>query len=314
MSKAPDLREIPELPDEIIQAGLNGELVLFVGAGVSMLLGLPSWGGLAWKALHALREKGLLNFSELEQLKNLEPKKQLSIAELIADENEHDLDLTGYFKEKVEGNSIYKSINDIGCACVTTNYDELLAPRFHEGKDDLVKSMSIKPKEVIRISDKGGFFAKHLDAPGTVVHLHGAISKPETMVVTTKQYLEHYDHENVQHFLHELFAKKIVLFIGYGLEEAEILEHILRRGAAKLTKDRRRFALQGYFRSQEPLYKNLHQYYEKSFGVHLIGFVRDHKDYTQQEAIFRDWVPQIQVKKPTLDADIARINEVLGSD
>lgn len=314
MSKAADLREIPELPDEIIQAGLNGELVLFVGAGVSMLLGLPSWGGLARKALDALRERGLLNFSELEQLKNLEPKKQLSIAKLIAEENEHDLDLTGYFKETVEGNSIYKSINDIGCACVTTNYDELLAPRFHEAKGDLVKSMSIKPKEVIRISDKSELFAKHLDEPGTVVHLHGAISRPETMVVTTKKYLEHYDHENVRHFLRELFAKKIVLFIGYGLEEAEILEHILRRGAVESTRDRRRFALQGYFRSEEPLYKNLHQYYEKSFGVHLIGFVRDHKDYAQQEAIIRDWVPQIQVKKPTLDADIARMNEVLGSD
>ncbi len=53
---------------------------------------------------------------------------------------------------------------------------------------------------------------------------------------------------------------------------------------------------------------NLHHYYEKSFGVHLIGFIRDHKDYTQQEAIIKDWVPQIQVKKSTLDADIARID------
>jgi len=314
MSKAADLREIPELPDEIVQAGLNGELVIFVGAGVSMLLGFPSWGGLAWEALCALRERGLLNFSELEQLKNLDPKKQLSIAMQIAEENKYDLDLTGYLKGKVEGNSIYKSINDIGCACVTTNYDELLAPRFNEAKDDPVKSTSIKPKEVIRISDKSKFFAKHLDEPGTVVHLHGTISSRETMVVTTKRYLEHYDHENVKHFLRELFAKKIVLFIGYGLEEAEILEHILRRGAVESTQDRRRFALQGYFRSQEPLYKNLHQYYEKSFGVHLIGFVRDHKDYTQLEAIIRDWVPQIQVKKPTLDADIARMNEVLGGD
>ena len=307
MSKAPELREIPILPDEIIHAGLNGELVLFVGSGVSILLGLPSWAELAQKTLHALREKGLLNFSELEQIKSLDPKKQLSIAKLIAEENEHSLDLTGHFKKTVEGNSIYKSINDIGCACVTTNYDELLAPRFDEGKENPDKSTSIKAKQ-IRVN----FFAKHLNEPGTVIHLHGSISKPETMVITTKEYLEHYDHENVQHFLRELFAKKIVLFIGYGLEEAEILEHVLRRGTVESTKDRRRFALQGYFRSQEPLYKNLHQYYEKSFGVHLIGFIRDHEDYAQQEAIIRDWVPQIQVKKPKLDADIARMNEVLG--
>ena len=240
-----------------------------------MLLGLPSWGGLAWNVLRLLQEKRLLNFSELEQLKHLDPKKQLSIAKLIADEHEHTLDLTGCFaKEKIEGNSIYKLINDLGCACVTTNYDELLAPRFQEVKDGVATSISIKPKDVVRIFDKSEFFAKHLNEPGTVVHLHGAISRPETMVVTTKNYLEHYDHENVQHFLRELFAKKIVLFIGYGLEETEILEHILRRGAVELTSDRRRFALQGYFRSQDPLYMNLHHYYEKSFGVHLIGFIR----------------------------------------
>lgn len=313
MSKAPNLREIPELPDEIIQAGLNGELVLFVGAGVSMLLGLPSWGNLAWNALMDLQKKGSLNFSELEQLRTLEPKKQLSIAKLIAEQSGLNLDLTTYFTGKVEGDSIYKSINDIGCACVTTNYDELLAPRFRDVKDDSVMDMSIMPKEVIRISDKREFLAKHLDAPGTVVHLHGAISTPDTMVVTTKSYLEHYDDKNVQHFLREMFAKKIILFIGYGLEEAEILEHILRRGAVESTRDRRRFALQGYFVSQERLYENLHQYYEKSFGVHLIGFTRDHKDYAQQEVIFRNWLPVIQVKKPMLDADFARLNEVLGN-
>lgn len=51
MKEAPKLSEIPKLPEEIIQAGLNGELVLFVGAGMSKLLGLPSWKRLAQKAL-----------------------------------------------------------------------------------------------------------------------------------------------------------------------------------------------------------------------------------------------------------------------
>ena len=311
------MREIPELPDEVVQAGLNGELVFFVGAGASMLLGLPSWGELAWQALQTLRKKHLLNFAELEQLKNLEPKKQLSIAKLIAKENEIDLDLTAHLKGKEEGNSIYKAINDMGCVCVTTNYDELLAPRFSEIDDDPlkpaeVKAQTVKPQVVKRICDKSSFLAKCLDEPGTVVHLHGAISRPESMVVTTKEYLEHYDHENVKHFLGELFTKKIVLFIGYGLEEAEILEHILRRGEVKSTHDRRRFALQGYFLNQERLYGYLHQYYEKSFGVHVIGFVRDHEDYDQQEAILRAWAPQIKVRKPPLANDIALMDEVLS--
>jgi hypothetical protein len=126
MSKVPDLREIPDLPEELVQAGLNGELVLFVGSGTSMLLGLPSWGGLAGKVLGSLQRKKILNYSELEQLRALDPKKQLSIAKLIAAENAINLDLTEYFKGTSEGSGIYKAINDIGCVCVTTNYDELL--------------------------------------------------------------------------------------------------------------------------------------------------------------------------------------------
>lgn len=318
MSKAPELRELPDLPDEIIQAGLNSELVLFVGSGISMLLGLPSWSSLAAKGLQDLQTQQLLNYSDLEQLRNLEPKKQLSIAKLIAEESEYDLDLTKFFKGPEEGNSIYKLINDIGCACVTTNYDELLAPRFQEDKPDPVKPghgerKPVTPQPVKRIYEKNNLFAKHLNEPGTVVHLHGSISKQEEMVVTTKQYLQHYDDPNVQHFLGELFAKKIVLFMGYGLEEAEILEHILRRGAVGNTKDRRRFVLQGYFKSQEPLYRKLHQYYVSSFGVHVIGFIRDYEDYKQQEAIIKAWGTQIKVKKPPLAVDFERMNEVLSS-
>lgn len=308
MSKLPDLREIPELPDEIIQAGLNGELVLFVGAGASMLLGLPSWGGLAAEVLKSLVHKRLLNFSELEQLRTLDPKKQLSIAELIAKENGHELELTSYFKGKSEGMSLYKSINDIGCVCVTTNYDELLTPRYLDVDDG-----SKTPSDVKRIWHKKDLLAKYLDEPGTVIHLHGGITHPKTMVVTTKDYLEHYDDPNVQHFLGSLFAGKTVLFIGYGLEESEILEHILRRGSVKSTADRRRFILQGYFRSQQPLYENLHHYYEKSFGVHVIGFVRDHENYRQQETLLQDWAPRIKIKRPPLAHDMELMNKVLGN-
>ena len=306
MGKTQDLREILNVPDEIIQAGLNGELVFFVGAGASMLLGLPSWSGLATNALDELRKNEFLNYSQIDQLKTLDPQKQLSIAYLIAEENNYKLNLGKYLTGKSAGDSIYKAINDIGCPCVTTNYDELIAPRFIETKNG-----SATAAPVVRISERDKFFAKLLNEPGTVVHLHGAISKPETMIVTTKDYLEHYDDEHVQQFLGELFNKNTVLFIGYGLEEAEILEHILRRGSAKATRERRRFALQGFFRSQQPLYENLHDYYEKSFGVHLLGFVRDHENYKRLEGIVKAWANQIKVRKPPLVNDVDYMDEVL---
>lgn len=309
MSKAQDLREIFDPPDEIIQAGLNGNLVLFVGAGVSILLGLPSWAGLAFNALDELRKKGYLNYSQIDQLKKLDPKKQLSIAYLIAEENNYKLNLAEYLTVKSEGDNIYKAINGIGCPCVTTNYDELLAPSFIDNKDG-----STTAESIVRISERNEIYTNLLSEPGTVVHLHGSISKPETMIVTTKEYLEHYDNENVQEFLGELFEKKTVLFLGYGLEEADILEHILRRGAVKATKDRRRFALQGFFLSQQPLYENLHHFYEKSFGVHLLGFIRDHQNYKCLEKIIKGWANQIEIRKPPIVDDVDYMDEVLGND
>ena len=268
---------------------------------------------MAWQALLDLKDKSIMNYSDLDQLKGLDAKKQLSIALLIAEENELLLDLTKKLKVTTDGDGVYKILNDIGCACVTTNYDLLLAPRFDEFKKDKAKSSTVTPKECNRIQNKSKFLAKLLTEPGTVVHLHGSIIEPATMVVSTKDYLQHYDDKNVQHFLSELFDKYTILFIGYGLEEAEILEHILRRGSADKTADRRRFLLQGYFNSQNLLYKSMHQYYEKSFGVHLLGFTRDHNDYKQQEEIIKNWADKLEIRKPELTEDLDRIYKVLGT-
>lgn len=309
MSRAPDLREVLPAPEEVIQAGLDGNLILFVGAGVSRLLGLPSWPGLAACVLEDLRKENYLNYSEIEQLQTLDAKKQLSIAKLIADENKFELNIGRHLEGKTEGDSIYKALNDIGCSCVTTNYDELLSPRYFKSKDGSETSVPIN-----RVSEKEKFFAKLLNEPGTVVHLHGCVSKPETMVFTTTEYLEHYDHDNVKQFLDELFKRKTVLFLGYGLEEAEILEHILRRGQVQRREDRRRFAVQGFFLSQEPLYEKLHDYYEHSFGVHLLGYMRDHQDHTCLEGIISSWVSQIEIRKPPLLADVEFMEETLGNE
>ena len=77
MSQVPELSNDPSLPDEIIQAALNGNLILFIGAGISRLLDLPSWSGLADKIMEDLRKKEFLDYSEIQQLKTLDAKKRL---------------------------------------------------------------------------------------------------------------------------------------------------------------------------------------------------------------------------------------------
>lgn len=310
MSQVPELSNDPSLPDEIIQAALNGNLILFVGAGISRLVGLPSWSGLADEIMKDLRKKEFLDYSEIEQLKTLDAKKRLSIAELIAP-NKDDIrnQIKSYLSDASEADSIYKALNDIGCSCVTTNYDILLSPRFNETKDGSTTARSGK-----RLSDPEQFLPHRLNEPGTVIHLHGSVKNSETMIITAKDYLEHYDKANVRVLLKHLFSNHVVLFLGYGLEEAEILEHILRWGEAQKASERRKFTLQGFFRSEQPLYENLYKYYERSFGIHLIGFERDKENYEAQERIIKSWAERIEIKKRPLADDVEFMNGVLGSE
>jgi hypothetical protein len=309
MSRADDLRTDPELPEEIKNAALDGKLVLFIGAGASMLLGLPSWGGLAYQALKSLNDRGFINFAELNQLQQLDPKKQLSIAKVIAEEKAFDLNLAQYLDSS--GNSrIYEFLNSIGAVCVTTNYDHELSPVTSLDTDGSKPLNGLK-----RVSGTDKFSTALLREPGTVIHLHGDMDNQSEMIITTKDYLEHYDNENVQHFLGELFEQYTVLFIGYGLEEAEILEHVLRRGSVRNEGGtKKRFSVQGFFNSDQPLYDQLKKYYQKSFGVELIGFTRDFKDYSQLEKIIKDWSEELDVKPPALIDAHDEIDAIVGED
>jgi hypothetical protein len=308
MSKVRDLRPDPDLPAPIKQAANDGKLVLFVGAGASMLLGMPSWGGLAYSALNSLRNEGYINFAELNQLQALDPKKQLSIARVIADENGFDLDLPKHLKSR-GASKIYDYLNSIGAVYVTTNYDHELMPITPESDPDKLK------ESVKRISLPRDFNTVLLKNPGTVIHLHGDMLNPKSMVVTTRDYLQHYDHVNVISFLGKLFDEYTVLFIGYGLEEADILEHVLRRGGVRQEENAtRRYSLQGFFNSEQPLYEKLIDYYDRSFGVELVGFTRDNRDYAQLEKIIKDWADEIDVRPPPATDDIADIDRVVDDE
>ncbi|EHZ7340744.1 TPA: SIR2 family protein [Vibrio vulnificus] len=303
------LKTLPPVPDEIIEAAKDGRLVLFVGAGASMMVGMPSWGGLAGAALNSLVESGCINYSELEQLKKLDPKKQLSIADFISQEKGIPLDLSQHLKARWSS-SIYPNINSIKATCVTTNYDHELNPLPLDDASEKETKAS-----VMRKSGVENLQAADLKVPGTVIHLHGDMDNPDTMIVTTRDYLAHYDEIKVQHFLSELFRDYVVVFIGYGLEETEILEHILRRSGVKDNdNERQRFLLQPFFKNEQSLYERLKVYHQKSFGVHLIGYARDEKDYRQLEDVIEQWALKLNVRPPSLVDDIDMMDRILNDE
>ena len=286
--------EIP-LPDDI---EVN-KLALFIGAGISRLLGLPSWKDLAEDTLKGLRKKGKLNYSDVEQIKSLEPRQILSISELLYQKEKFKKEIAKRLEElekkcsgKQSPENIYDVISKIACVYVTTNYDELLGSR-PSSITDSTQSPEISKRKDVRDDDPDKLLIR-----GRIIHLHGYRSEFKNMIVTTEEYLKHYTSPSTKNFLEKLFKMKTVVFLGYGLKEVEVLEYILRQGRAQEDKKseqdtQEHFLIQGFFYSEKSLYEHLHRYYKKTFGVTLIGFIKDYEGHNGVETIIKNWANQL---------------------
>ena len=288
--------QIPPIPIEVNQAACEANLVIFVGAGVSRLMGCPSWDQFADAALGQLVEQGLITFGDVQQLSHLPAKLRLSISLQISESET--LDYAALIQPKHPSNSrVYEYLNSIGCVYVTTNYDRFLDSTLGKDEPDLICS---------RRQLKG----LRLREPGTVIHLHGSIDKPESVIMATPQYLEHYNDEQVQYFLDELFNRHTVLFLGYGLEEWEVLEHMLRKRKHYDSKQRKQFMLSGFYAHQRKTFSHLYKYYKDVFDIHLIHFSLDHMKYVQLEKIMENWAGNLEVGYPLLADDLEYVLRV----
>jgi hypothetical protein len=122
-----DLPEVPPVHQDILDAAQQGKLIIFVGAGVSRLVGGPSWDELSDKLLAQQAEGNCLSYGDLNQLNSLDAKKKISIAIDICEENGFKTDFRRIIQPQVaESNlpKIYQDLYSIGTPFVTTNYAE----------------------------------------------------------------------------------------------------------------------------------------------------------------------------------------------
>jgi len=230
-----------------------------------------------------------------------DPRKKLSIAKIIEDENEVNVDYKSIFHVDNRKSDIYQFINKFACTFVTTNYDKLIVPNIS----------ATKPDENWRFYNIDDILRDKLDDQGNVIHLHGCVDNPKSMIVTTKDYLGHYASEEIPKFLEYLFKKKTVLFLGYGLEETEILEYILKGSNQLGSKEKRLFILQGFYNAEMSLFDKLRKYYEQSFNVKLIGFPKDYSDYECQKDIIKNWADKLSFSSVAIVDELAAMEDEL---
>lgn len=319
--------KIPELPKEIIEAAKEDRLVIFVGTGPSRLMGAAGWNEFANNVLKQLIEEDIIDYAFIDQLNDLDARKKLSIARSRADEEGIRIKYEESImpsEEYSRNSKIYNHLLGIGSHFVTTNYDNYLDQPTHRPFDlqDESEEKYIKSKNIIY--DPSDLNKDSLSKPNTVVHLHGSFSSENQtkLVVTTPDYLKLYyednDSENgVRDFLNELFGGSYtILFLGYGLNELEILEYILSKSENSLNgkRQRSRFWLQGCFTHQKNTYEQLKKYYDEAFDIEMLLYSLDRKKYKALEDIIAEWKIKINKEITPTTEQIRFVNEVLDDE
>lgn len=264
--------------DKIFRANIKkaadeNKLIIFVGAGISRLCGLPSWDEAANDLLNLCVKQPNCEFTfydmnrVISNIKDAREKITIGyyLLRKIDDSNmKFQKWLVKIFTLKNKKNNkrlfrIKNALRKLTNVIISTNVDLLLDDDFSQEK------IYYKREELNRIKSKLQLNDCQL------WHIHGSIKCPSETVFTTKDYLERYTNEKFRDGLHNILSngQYTILFIGYGCSELQLLDFLVN---SETDKDQERlYLLQPYFKSDECIY-NAEEPYYRDYGIQLIQY------------------------------------------
>lgn len=303
--KNTEIKDIPDVHKQIKVAARSGRLVLFIGAGVSRIIGCPSWDEFAHLQLKDLYyEKRTINYHEYTNLKTLDARKLLSICRQIYKEKnikpQNMESLLAGKDDLIQRFTIYDDLYSFNAVYVTTNYDDYL--------DKVAKKSIVKPTSIAQTSTALNAAEKEIPqgtiihskeqmlisnlSNGNIIHLHGSIHDEGSTIVTIVDYMKHYEHgSRPAILLEEIFNAYTVLFVGYGMEEYEILEFMINKSRTS-KGEVKHFMLYPVFRREINLL-DFHRKYYIDLGIQLVPYPIDENGYEHLASVVNEWAKQI---------------------
>lgn len=278
-----DISRIPVVPDEIRDAVNSGTLAVFIGAGVSRLVGCQGWDTLARNLVSRCHSEDIINFREKETLsQSTDHKKTITICyHLFHNNNSTDIFYQVMNEALREGAAIktpniYDDIYSLRGLFITTNADTHFDRLFN------------LPNILHRASD---FRDDRLDSTN-LYHIHGSITNIDSLIFTVSAYIRRYTEPEFGRFLKRIFDKYTVLFLGYGLAEFEILDFILRDYPRNQVLTPRHFMLSPFYSGEENILSYEQTYYN-DLGINILGYEKDVIGYRQLIKVIKHWNEEI---------------------
>lgn len=282
MEKSTIISPIPDLINdysELAEDFRNKKVALFIGAGVSRLVGCLGWDSLARKLVDKCYKLGFIKFKEKEALdKDYNQKKVITICHHIFNENNHKNEFFKIMKDSLKGDdnletsSIYDELFSFYCLNITTNADKKLHKYYIEQN---------------RVFND---FSTNIDNK-KLYQIHGMIENEDSLVFTVEKYIERYNDDNFIKFIKKIFEDYTVLFLGYGLAEFEILDYVISKINEKGMRIKA-YNLMGFFSHEENILSYEKAYFQ-NMGIGVIPFQKDEKGYDQLFYVIQEWKNKI---------------------
>lgn len=204
-------------PASLVRYVRDGRCVLFCGSGLSAWARLPTWRTLLEEIVKQLAD-------EMADDANLEELKRLLEAGKLLDVADHCKEALGRRYNDILSEHLRGAAGDIPephkvivqtpfAAVVTTNYDKLLE-RSYASLGSWPKTPTHRDVDALGpLLFDGGFF---------ILKAHGDIDRPDSMVLTTRDYQE-IIHSNpaFNSIFSAILLTKAVLFVGYSLSDPD---------------------------------------------------------------------------------------------
>ncbi len=278
------IQRIPEVPDEIRVAVNNNSLAVFIGAGVSRLVGCHGWDTLAKNLVSRCHRERIINYKENETLSQIsDHKKTITICyhlfhkNHLADVFYEELNISLLEGTVVKSPNIYDEIYKLRGLFITTNADTHFDKSFNQ------------PNIIYQSSD---FSADRLDSTN-LYHIHGSVMDRTSLIFTVSSYMKRYTQEpEFRRFLNRIFREYTVLFLGYGVTEFEILDFILRDNKRNMALAPRHFMLSAFYSGEENILSYEQEYYN-DLDINILGYEKDAIGFSQLTEVLKHWNEEI---------------------
>ncbi len=281
------IQRIPDIPEQIVDAVNRNTLAVFIGAGVSRTLGCAGWDTLSKNLVERCAKiknrngTPCLGKCEKKILSKYDNKKKITICKQIFDNSGCEDDFFDEIKKSLKGDpeklktrNIYGELLGFRALFITTNMDEHFDAKFIPSK------IAYQAEDFVKEPDRNKLY-----------HIHGKLSDPASMVLTIPQYLTRYNTPEFQNFLESIFAKYTVLFIGYGMEEFELLDFIVGKYKPGEKIELKHYILKA-FKPEEGRTLEFEEHYYNSMGINVIPYA-ENAAYGRLYDVIRAWNREI---------------------